>query len=94
MPSLAGKASSTGLSGNAKKDGRGMLLRLWAAVRRLPIDDDETDDLAESQRPNGEIVGRAKPQHRKSDSTPRTRRGCRQLQAESRPRARNVRSSA
>ena len=36
-----------------------------AAGQALPVDDDETDDLAERQRDDGEIVA-AQPQHRKS----------------------------
>ena len=36
-----------------------------AAGQALPIDDDETDDLAKCQRDDGEIVA-AQPQHRKA----------------------------
>ena len=66
MPSLAARPSSPGVSGMPNRVGRGMPpTPFGTAGQALPIDDDETDDLAERQRDDGEIIA-AQPQHRKT----------------------------
>ena len=42
-------------------------------VKRLPVDQDDADDLAEAERDDGEIVA-AQPQHREAEENAERRR--------------------
>ncbi len=67
MPSFAASPSSLLSSGMPKKEGRGMPETPFGPpVRLLPVDDDETDDLAEGERHDRKIVA-AQAQHGKAE---------------------------